>query len=208
MWNYNKVSNLISFLKMTTTPTYKSADLQWTTISMCVSLRSLPAGGREICRFHIHHWFCPRTKKDTERCRQRRRSERGRQMKESQRALGTVAEFLPNTVTCVNSIWLWEIQIPVFVFNIVITERLHVLPLHIKSSVYCANERDTQRQNRRLKESGREEEEVREWVGLVLRWLVWWVGDRESWSITYRSPIASVRGVVGKRGRVRERMGR
>lgn len=77
--------------------------------------------------------------------------------------------------------------------------------------VYCANECDTRQQSRR--QSNREEDEDRrkggrERVGLVLRWLVWWVGDRESWSIAYRLPIASVRGVVGNGGRVRERIGR
>ena len=78
----------------------------------------------------------------------------------------------------------------------------------------CETEQQSERQKQRAtgkekkKRREKEREREREQVGLVLRWLVWWVGDRESWSITYRSPIASVRGVVGKRGRVRERIGR
>lgn len=71
-----------------------------------------------------------------------------------------------------------------------------------KSTVCCANECDTRQQWRKMRTGGKER------VGLVLRWLVWWVGDRESWSITYRLPIASVRGVVGKGGLLRERIGR
>lgn len=62
------------------------------------------------------------------------------------------------------------------------------------------------KKKKKEEEEGKEREGKR--VGLVLRWLVWWVGDRESWSITYWSPIASVRGVVGMRGRVKERRGR
>ncbi len=82
-----------------------------------------------------------------------------------------------------------------------------------KRFVYSGNgcnwEREMETEsNREEEEEEREGKRRRERVGLVLRWLVWWVGDRESWSITYRSPIACVRGVVGKRGRVRERIGR
>lgn len=204
------------------------------TISLPVSFSqiSLQQAAKKYAGF-IRHRFCPRTK--TGRCgeRWRQRAGRGgggREMRHrwpSRTNLLILLQHTDNYRFCLEDRGYWERRKKNCACVLIGEENIDHAGFDVRQRNQVRNQvwqkrpeekavsaagkkwrKKTEEKQRRRRGGGGTWGRVRERVGLVLRWLVWWVGDRESWSISHRSPIASVRGVVGKRGGWGERMGR